>query len=111
MPRKKPVLKVENKTEGDCQDGDGERRRRHDVVEALDAHLIVTIRTIQMKMLPLLDLEILSIFVSIPCHRESVDCPGHVILDVTVRAEKRLLPSFNMLIDLFHAVSSVGCRC
>ena len=65
MARKKPVLKVENKTEGDCQDGDGERSRRHHVVEALDAHLIVTVRTIQVKMLPLLDLDTFSIFVSI----------------------------------------------
>ena len=65
MAQKKPVLKVENKTEGDCHDGEGERRRRHHVVEALDAHLIITIRTIQVKMLPLLDLETFSIFDSI----------------------------------------------
>ncbi len=65
MTQKKPVLKVENKTKGDRENGDGERRRRHHVVEALDAHLIVTVRTIQVKMLPSLDLETFSIFDSI----------------------------------------------
>ncbi len=65
MTQKKPVLKVENKTEGNRENSDGERSRRHHVVESLDAHLIITVRTIQMKMLPLLDLQIFSIFVSI----------------------------------------------
>jgi hypothetical protein len=65
LARKKPVLKVENKTEEDCEGGYGERRRRNHIVEPLDAHLIITDRTIQVKMLPLLDLETFSIFVSI----------------------------------------------
>ena len=74
MTQKKPVLKVENKTKGDRENGDGERRRRHRVVEALDAHLIVTVRTIQVKMLPLLDLDTFSIFVSIfTVTRKAVD--------------------------------------
>ena len=59
------ALKVENKTEENCEGGDGECCRRHQVVEALDAHLVITIRTIQVKMLPLPDLETFSIFVSI----------------------------------------------
>ncbi len=72
---------------------------------------MITIRVIQVKMLPFAEEETFSIFEYTYYHRKEVDCRGHVILAVTVRAEKVRLFSFNMMRTLFQTVSSVAFRC
>jgi hypothetical protein len=58
-----PLLKVEQETEGDCDYGGSEGDGRHRVVEPFDVHLMLTVRIIQVNIVPTLEAATLSIFV------------------------------------------------